>query len=301
MEVGGEMRSRPSAVGPTLITVKVLVEVDAHSFAEGVMPWVEREPVACNVLATNLEASVAGRRTFADALWLAVIDDAGEVVGAAMHTPPHRLFVCPMPPDAVHLLAGALARVRPDLPGVTGVVPTVADFAAEWHRLAVAEVTPGMAQRIYRLDRVVPPSSVPGRRRDAATRDRALLLDWLATFWREAAPDQPVDVATEVVEHALAHGGWSLWEVDGRPVSLVGARPPAAGVARVGPVYTPVPERRQGYASACVAAVTERALEAGAQHCMLYTDLSNPTSNAIYRQIGYQPVCDAQEYAFAYV
>jgi hypothetical protein len=32
--------------------------------------------------------------------------------------------------------------------------------------------------------------------------------------------------------------------------------------------------------------------------CVLFTDLANPTSNAIYRRIGYQPVCDAVEIAF---
>jgi uncharacterized protein len=34
------------------------------------------------------------------------------------------------------------------------------------------------------------------------------------------------------------------------------------------------------------------------RYCCLYTDLANPTSNAIYYRIGYRPVCDAAEYFF---
>ena len=39
-------------------------------------------------------------------------------------------------------------------------------------------------------------------------------------------------------------------------------------------------------------------LAAGRHFCFLYTDLSNPTSNKIYVEIGYRRVCDAIQYAF---
>jgi len=39
-------------------------------------------------------------------------------------------------------------------------------------------------------------------------------------------------------------------------------------------------------------ACTRDALERDAQHVVLFTDLSNPTSNAIYQQIGYRPLRD---------
>ena len=50
--------------------------------------------------------------------------------------------------------------------------------------------------------------------------------------------------------------------------------------------------RGRGYASNCVAALTQKMLDQGRKFCFLYTDLSNPTSNKIYQQIGYRPVCD---------
>ena len=47
------------------------------------------------------------------------------------------------------------------------------------------------------------------------------------------------------------------------------------------------------------AAVSQLLLERGHRFCFLYTDLANPTSNSIYARIGYEPVCDSRELAFA--
>jgi predicted GNAT family acetyltransferase len=57
-------------------------------------------------------------------------------------------------------------------------------------------------------------------------------------------------------------------------------------------VYTPPELRGNGYASAVVAALSERELAGGAAWCSLFTDLANPTSNHIYAELGYEPRCD---------
>ena len=74
-------------------------------------------------------------------------------------------------------------------------------------------------------------------------------------------------------------------------VHLTGANPPAYGVARVGPVYTPAAHRGRGYASAAVAQVSRHFLERGVRVC-LFTDQANPTSNRIYQALGFHPVVD---------
>ena len=55
----------------------------------------------------------------------------------------------------------------------------------------------------------------------------------------------------------------------------------------------------RGYGTAVTAAVSKLLLERGRRFCFLYTDLANPTSNAIYLRIGYEPVCDSRELAFS--
>ncbi|MEO2005035.1 MAG: GNAT family N-acetyltransferase [Candidatus Poribacteria bacterium] len=45
--------------------------------------------------------------------------------------------------------------------------------------------------------------------------------------------------------------------------------------------------RGRGYASALVAKLSQHMLDSGFSFCVLYTDLANPRSNAIYEKIGY--------------
>jgi hypothetical protein len=89
-----------------------------------------------------------------------------------------------------------------------------------------------------------------------------------------------------------------VWVNGGKPVSMVCHTGPTPHGIRVSFVYTPPEQRRKGYASACTAALSRRLLDAGYQFCFLFTDLGNPTSNHIYQDIGYRPVCDVDEYRF---
>jgi predicted GNAT family acetyltransferase len=121
----------------------------------------------------------------------------------------------------------------------------------------------------------------------AGPADRALLAEWFATFAGDVGDVMP-DPA-RVVDRRLENGGLLLWEVDGVPVSLAGITRPVAGVARVAPVYTPAALRGRGYAAAVTAEISRRALEEGLA-VVLFTDVANPTSNALYQRLGYRPV-----------
>ena len=57
-------------------------------------------------------------------------------------------------------------------------------------------------------------------------------------------------------------------------------------------VYTPGEQLSRVYASACVAALSQRMLDEGRTFRCLYADISNRTPNDIYMSIGYEPVCD---------
>ena len=54
---------------------------------------------------------------------------------------------------------------------------------------------------------------------------------------------------------------WFWLDGHGRRVHLTGANPPAYGVARLGPVYTPPSERGRGWASNAVAEVSRDIFE----------------------------------------
>ena len=229
-------------------------------------------------------------------LWLVVAE--GEVVGAALRTPPYNVVVGGGSNEALD----ALARDVGELPGAVGVVPEIEVFVAAYERVHAVRSEPRVEQGVYALDAVVPPATPPGRPRAATLADRPLLVRWWGEFGIEAlgALEQDEEQNGRNVDHKLGTpgNGIALWEADGEPVSVVGYGSPTPTGVRIGPVYTPREHRGRGYASALTAHVSAEQLAAGRDFCFLYTDLSNPTSNKIYVEIGYRRVCDAIQYAF---
>ena len=237
--------------------------------------------------------------------YLAVVEDDARILGAAVQTPPNNLVLSHFErADALTPLAGDLAALGSALPGVFAERAPASEFAAAWTRRTGRRAALARRERIYQLVRVRAPTAVPGQLRQADADDRALLIEWLGAFWREALGDDDVSDAPEMVDRWLRNGSGPrgyrrmyVWE-DGEPVSMAGAGGATPNGIRIGPVYTPPRLRGRGYASACVAAVSQTYLDAGRRVCFLFTDLANPTANHIYREIGYEPVCDVDEYRF---
>ena len=238
---------------------------------------------------------------FRDARFWTVRADDG-AAAAALMTPPFNIVVAePMSADALTFVAGALYEEGVQLPGVTGAIPEVQEFAAAWEQLSGASLRIRMQQGIYAARSAVVPDGIPGIARNAGLEDRQLVLEWLHAFEREAMHgDSPRADHEQWFDRRLANSsaGVTLWEDASRVVSMCGYGGPTPHGIRIGPVYTPPELRRRGYASALTARVTNRLLEGGRQFCFLYTDLANPTSNKIYMDIGYERVCDSAEYAF---
>ncbi|MER6010022.1 GNAT family N-acetyltransferase [Streptomyces bluensis] len=201
-------------------------------------------------------------------------------------------------PEAADALAGRLAEKGEALPGVMGPSRAAAEFAAAWERRtgAVARLT--MRQRLYRLGALtVPEPAPPGKARLAGGGDHELLVRWYGEFCADrGAPQRDPDAW---VAARLAYGGLTVWELpDGTPVAMAGAMPEVAGQVRVAPVYTPAALRGRGYAGAVTAEVSRAAPDKGADDVLLFTDLSNSTSNRLYQRIGYRPVQDFATRAF---
>jgi hypothetical protein len=219
---------------------------------------------------------------------------------AALMTPPHNLILYSHEADAVESLewvARDLLAWGWPVAGVTGPVHLSGAFSDVWSRLTGAAKRQGMSQRIYEVRRVIAPRWSRGRLRRATEADADLVVAWTEEFHREAVPGGPVPLS-EMSRRRITEGSVFLWD-DGGPVSMaLKTRPTQHGIT-VGAVYTPVEYRRRGYATSCVAALSQQLLDAGFEYCTLFTDLSNPTSNAIYQRIGYRPVCDFQEIMLA--
>ncbi len=95
------------------------------------------------------------------------------------------------------------------------------------------------------------------------------------------------------------------FEANGKRIGPTGPHGrPAWATAELGGVETgfgfdshPPEQRRHGWATALVSALTAKA-RTDRHRCILYADLGNPTSNSIYRAIGYQAVEEVLRYDF---
>jgi GNAT superfamily N-acetyltransferase len=235
-------------------------------------------------------------------LWLAQ-DPSGDVVGAASMTAPWPIAVArPTDERAIEALVVAASTGDLPVPGVVGAVPEVHEFASRWTAVTGMNATTRRAEGAFALEELEPVPTAVGAARPATAADRALLARWMVAFVAEALPDDPPadDDGREIVDSRLlsdSAGLW-LWEVDGRAVSVAGYGGPTPNGIRIGPVYTPPEHRGHGYATSLVAELSAWLIANGRRFCFLHTDLANPTSNAIYRRIGYRQVCESANISF---
>lgn len=275
----------------------VRVHPDARAFLERARPWLMAREDEHNLvlsLADRLSDAVPADGT--EGYLFATVEVGGAVSGAVFRTPPYKAGVTRMPLSAAPGVAQALAARYERLPAVFGPREEAEAVGAAWAALKGVAAREGMPQRLYRLDRVTFPEGVPGAMRAAVPDDLPTVHDWGERFADDAGHAFASAPATRV--RWVEEGNLFLWEDGGEPVSMALAAGRTAHGVRIGYVFTPRDRRRRGYATALTAALSQRELDRGARFCVLYTDLTNPTSNAVYPRVGYRPVHDLVDVDF---
>jgi GNAT superfamily N-acetyltransferase len=213
----------------------------------------------------------------------------GQIDGAFLQTPPYPILLAALPAGSAPDLIARLGSEIGLPPAINLSSADEADFAAAWASATGGSVTASLRSRLFRLGRLAPPDPGPaGAPRVAGPGDRELLIDWHVAFGAETGTG--ADVAERTVDDRISHGGLTLWEADGQPLAMAGSTREVAGVVRIAGVYTVPSGRRHGYGGAVTAVASQAALDAGASAVVLFTDLANPTSNALYQRLGYRPV-----------
>jgi predicted GNAT family acetyltransferase len=251
---------------------------------------IEREPVSLSVIGSVTDGLVADPARYENPRWWAGRQD-DSVVAAYMHTPPHALHIGLSTAEQARGLAAHLAATGYHPPAVGGVRGPAEAFADAWTRLTGAHATTVMELGTFELPvRPRMPFAVRGRFRLAGADDLDLVDAWAHDFHVEALPNGSGHVPS-LTPH-VADDRVGFWVVDDEPVSMAYASQANGGVTRVSGVWTPPTLRGNGYASAVVAALSNDRMDRG-ERCMLYTDLANPTSNAIYQALGYRRIGDS--------
>jgi ribosomal protein S18 acetylase RimI-like enzyme len=171
--------------------------------------------------------------------------------------------------------------------------PAATQFGRAWTERGGHPATVARQMRLHRLEKLVPPApSPPGAARIAGPDDYDLLAAWTDDFGAETATGPGSESR---VRDGVARMSFVLWEHAGQPVAMASLSPMVDRVVRIRAVYTPPEHRRLGYGAAVTTAATQVALDSGAADVVLFTDLANPTSNALYRRLGYRAIADRTE------
>ncbi len=237
---------------------------------------------------------------FKTASYLVTVEDEQGLICAALMTPPHKLILHSQRDDhqaALKLLIENLRKLP--IPGVLAPQQIAQDFAQTWRAVTGRGYKIGMRERVFELTDVQHPAPVEGALRKATENDLELITSWQKAFIEEAMTDDNAADARRFATVKIASGDMFVWELDdGKIVSMAAKTRPVIHVISIGPVYTPPEYRGKGYASNCVAALSQLLLDSGWRACSLFANLANPTSNSIYEEMGYRPLAEYHDYAF---
>ena len=278
----------------------MIVHPSAAAFLEAARPELAKHEAEHHLVLGVAESLVVTPP--ASSLYAATIHDDDGLVLAALMTGSRPLLIAS---DRASIASAALplwnsvaeSNVAPS--HVIGAVGQVEVLVTEWTRRTGRSARKMMDQRAYKLVHVDEPRRISGSLRVATADDLDLVASWIAAFEHEAMAGMRLPQSTRgIAERRVNLGEVFLW-CDPDPRTMAGSARPTKRAIAVNAVYTPPEWRRRGYATACVAAVSNVLLGRGFEMCVLYTDLANPTSNAIYTRIGYYPVKDFLMYALA--
>jgi len=229
--------------------------------------------------------------------YMATVEDENGILLTAIMTPPHNIALYTtdnkINTAAIDCLIDGIADEP--VPGVLAKKGLAQHFAEAYSTRKGLTFEVAMEQRIYELAEVNPEIPLIGTVRLVEEKDMPFLPFWLEAFHPTAHGDQTMNIPNDLHHYLyrIAKKNLYILEDDGVPVSLAGFNREMQNVIGVGPVFTPPYYRGKGYASSCVAQISQLALDRGFTRCVLYTDLANPTSNSIYQKIGYKPICDS--------
>jgi predicted GNAT family acetyltransferase len=277
--------------------MKLLQYHDPAEFLEHAKQFLEAREAENNLILGVSSWLAAHPERIEHTPYFAIVEDNGRIEGAAMMTPPYKLVLARAETGVLGKIADDLLKRRIVLPGVNSPREISLSFAKRWAKKKRCTYQLQRSLRIYQLSHVIPPRPVNGGMRLALPMDTDVLVQWAQTFVKDIGEPQTKQQAAETVERLMKDERLYVWDDEGLRSIAAWSGPTTHGI-RINLVYTPPEFRGEGYASACVAALSQAMLNSGRKFCYLFTDSSNPVSNWVYQRIGYVPVCDFVEYRF---
>ncbi|ANC20528.1 acetyltransferase [Bacillus cereus] len=270
-----------------MIQLRVYEEI--VNFKEAVTPFLEKNEQENNLILGVLQM-------VQQPIFMGVVKQEEEIAIVFLQTEEKKQIIVAtseMVEEAIVELAKKLVEVYPSVPGLIGNKKIVQRLAEEIAVLENKKTTIAMEQGIYELKQVKKKWNGDGVFREINSDEISLIERWIYQFCEDVKLPTTKEEAEQTAHILITNHRLYGLEVDGKLVSVAAKTRPTKNNITVNFVYTPKEERKKGYASNCVSALSQRMLEEGYKTTTLYTDLANPTSNKIYQGIGYEQIAES--------
>lgn len=225
--------------------------------------------------------------------YLAGIIENKKVLGIIIHTPPFPIQIVILNNEIqlIDFISEKLSSYSNIQMGIAGdkdfTIKLAEKLYSNWY-VAVHEGVYVCHKVINKFD------GVKGHSRITKNEDIILLKKWYESFMIETGLVTELknlnrDEGNNIILNWIDNEAGQLFINKNKPVSFVKYSGVGKIFAHVAMVYTPHEYRGNGYAAKNVSLLTECLLK-DYKYTTLYTNLENPTSNKIYKQIGYEQV-----------
>lgn len=264
---------------------------DIQTYKNEVIPFLEQDEIINN-LALGLLLAVKDEQPMV----MATVTRENKMVMALFQTHPKQIILSKASEFTVgeiQQLAVLLDEKLADIPGFIGEKDLTNQLAKEITNLRKRVPYIQMNQRLYCLNEIEKKPAENGKLKRMEYVNLPLVKEWVYQFCLDINEPMSREDAEAKAKDLIERGRVYGWDIDGEIVSMANASRPTKTNITVNFVFTPLSERKKGYASSCVSAITQLMLNGGYKTTSLYTDLDNPTSNKIYMEIGYKPLIDS--------
>ncbi|HDR8414357.1 TPA: GNAT family N-acetyltransferase [Bacillus cereus] len=269
--------------------IQLHVYEEVVNFKKEVIPFLEKNEQENNLILGVLQM-------VQQPIFMGVAKQEEEVAVVFLQTEEKKQIIVAtseMVEEAIVELAKKLAEVYPNVPGLISNKKVVQRLAEEIAVLENKKMNVVMEQGVYALQQVKKKWTEEEIFREINSDELPVIEKWIYQFCEDVNLPTTKEEAEQTAHTLITNHRLFGLEIDGKLVSVAAKTRPTKNNITINFVYTPKEERKKGYASNCVAALSQRMLDEGYKTTTLYTDLANPTSNKIYQEIGYEQIAES--------
>ena len=255
-----------------------------------------------NNLILGLADSLLKRKREGNGTLFFSFEDHGGIIGAALRTDVEKpLSISEVSNKATDALIIYLIKHKIDIGGVVGEIITSTNFSHKYSETLKMALKLIMHQGVYQLDKLIMPEFNGCNLKVANHGDLEVVETFVRGFIMDCFPDDKSaldNVKTMSKRHIDNKVLYLLEDSQGQFVSMACNNRETKNSGCVSLVYTPKGQRGRGFGSTITALSSQQVLKKGKSFCNLFTDLSNPTSNHIYKKIGYIQIGESKHFSF---